>query len=355
MEDLLLAVAGFGVGVIVGLTGMGGGALMTPLLVLGFGIAPMTAVSSDLLTSLVMKPVGAVVHARRTTIHMHLVGWLCLGSVPAAFGGVLLLQVFGDSDALQKRMSLAIGAALLLAVGSMLAKSLVPRVREPASSSANTGVRIRPLPTLLIGVLGGVIVGMTSVGAGSVMMVLLLAIYPRLTAGQLVGTDLAQAIPLVAAATLAHLLFGEVSFPLAGYLLLGALPGTYLGARLSTTAPDGVVRNALMAVLAFSGLRLLGVGNATLAWCLVTASAALVAWLLVTSGPPAARSSRLQRRRKSEPSTGGDTGVSGHSEQRVRSLLGRVEEHQEVVGAEAITDSRAMALGLFAADDPDVE
>jgi uncharacterized membrane protein YfcA len=269
VHALLLSAAGLGVGITVGMTGMGGGALMTPLLVLVFGVSPMTAVSSDLMASLAMKPLGALVHARRGTLHRGLIGWLCLGSVPAAFCGVLLLHALGAAGALQHRLGIAIGVALLVAVVSLSAKALLSHRRPRATEAVAGAVRIRALPTLAIGAFGGLLVGMTSVGSGSLMLVLLVLLYPALSAGQLVGTDLAQAIPLVAAAAAGHLLFGEVSFSLTGVLLIGALPGVYVGARLSAAAPDRLVRGALMVVLTLSALKLLGVPSDLLGWGIV--------------------------------------------------------------------------------------
>lgn len=266
MDHVLLVLAGLGVGVVVGLTGMGGGALMTPLLVLFFGVPPLAAVSSDLVASLVMKPVGGLVHLRRGTVDKRLVGWLCAGSVPCAFGGVLLARAFGGGDRVQHVVSTALGVALLLAVVGLSARAFVA-VREDAlaaTRSATPTVRVRPVPTLLVGAFGGLVVGLTSVGSGSLIIVALLALYPMLSARDLVGTDLVQAVPLVAAASLAHLLFGDFQLTLTAFLLVGALPGVYLGARLSSRAPSAVVRRALGLVLLASGLKMLGVGNVVL-------------------------------------------------------------------------------------------
>jgi uncharacterized membrane protein YfcA len=266
--DLTLVVAGFIVGVVVGLTGMGGGALMTPMLVLFFGVPPLAAVSSDLVASLVMKPVGGFVHLRRGTVHGGLVKWLCVGSVPSAFAGVLLARALGRGERLQEIISIALGVALLLAVAG-LALRAYQGLREKSEGGSEPRVELarppaRPVPTALVGAVGGLIVGMTSVGSGSLIIVALLMLYPALKAGDLVGTDLVQAVPLVASAALAHLLFGDFRLGLTVALLIGALPGVYLGARLSSRAPGGVVRRALGLVLLASGLKMLGAGNVTL-------------------------------------------------------------------------------------------
>jgi uncharacterized membrane protein YfcA len=265
--DLGLALAGIIVGFVVGLTGMGGGALMTPILILFFGIDPLSAVSSDLVVSLCMKPIGAAVHLRRGTVNMNLVKWLVIGSVPAAFAGVLILKALGESDSVENFIKVALGVALLLSVATMAGKaaiSLRQYYRERAAGIVGQsgvslfGITIRPIPTLIIGVLGGVVVGMTSVGSGSLIIVGLLLLYPTLRAGDLVGTDLVQAVPLVGAAALGHILFGDFSLAVTTSLLVGALPGVYMGARVSSRGQGGLIRRALVLVLFASGLKLIG-------------------------------------------------------------------------------------------------
>jgi uncharacterized membrane protein YfcA len=255
--DLTLALAGLGVGIVVGMTGMGGGALMTPILVLVFGIPPIAAVSSDLAASAVMKPFGGFVHARRGTVNWRLVAWLCVGSVPSAFAGVLLLRLLGPDHAVQQAVSVALGVALLLAAAGLLLKAWMGRKRRIAGPAPE--IRVRPLPTVLLGALGGLIVGLTSVGSGSLIIVLLLVLYPKLRANDLVGTDLVQAIPLVMSAALGHALFGDLKLDIAGAVLIGSVPGVLLGARISSRAPAGLVRTALVIVLTASALKLLTV------------------------------------------------------------------------------------------------
>ncbi|MBK5286851.1 MAG: sulfite exporter TauE/SafE family protein [Acidimicrobiia bacterium] len=260
--DWLLALGGLGVGAVVGLTGMGGGALMTPMLVIFFGVDPVTAVSSDLVVSLVMKPFGAGVHAKEGTVNYGLVKWLCLGSVPSAFAGVLLLNAIGGDDvsAIVKRY---LGYALVMAATSMVVRHEINRRRgmHLAVDGAQHALRVRPIPTLFIGIVGGLIVGMTSVGSGSLIIVLLLLLYPSLAAGQLVGTDLVQAVPLVGAAALGHMLFGHVEFGIATSLMVGAIPGVLIGARISSRAPDHIIRPILVFVLLASGAKLLEAPN----------------------------------------------------------------------------------------------
>jgi len=265
--DLGVAAMGLVVGVVVGLTGMGGGALMTPLLVLFFGVQPLAAVSSDLVAAVVMKPIGGSVHLKRGTVDLRLVKWLALGSVPSAFLGVVILRSFGHGQVVQDRIKLMLGVALLVAATAMVAKSRFDRGRE----AATTPVVVKPLATVAIGVLGGLIVGMTSVGSGSLMIVLLLVLYPRLTARQLVGTDLVQAVPLVVSAAIGHLLFGDFVFGLTASLLLGSAPGVYLGARVSSRANDALIRPVLVIVLVASSLKLLGAPTEVVGILLVAA------------------------------------------------------------------------------------
>ena len=270
----LLAAAGLVGGFAVGITGMGGGALMTPALVLLFKVDPKVAVASDLVNSLVMKPIGGAVHVRRGTIHWSLVGWLVLGSVPAAFFGSFLLNQLGDSKHVQTQVKELLGWALLVASMAIVAKAaLTVRARRRMAPGEEPNVQphsIKPVPTLLVGVVGGVIVGMTSVGSGSLMIVLLMLLYPRLSSKSLVGTDLVQAIPLVASAALGQFVFGHIDFGLAGALILGSVPGVYLGARFSARAPDAVVRPVLVSVLVASALALLtGSNYRVLGWALI--------------------------------------------------------------------------------------
>ncbi|MHB8670533.1 MAG: sulfite exporter TauE/SafE family protein [Acidimicrobiales bacterium] len=249
-----VALAGLLVGFVVGLTGMGGGALMTPVLIIVFGVHPLTAVSSDLVASLVMKPVGGAVHARRRTVRTDLVKWLAIGSVPAAFMGALLVS-FVDAATVGPLVKRAVGIALLASVGSMILRSAVQRRRSLGIDPEPP--QLRRWPTLAVGLFGGFVVGLTSVGSGSLIIVMLLFLYPGLRTAELVGTDLVQAIPLVAAAALGHSLFGAVQLSLTGSLLVGAIPAVYLGARLSSRAPDRLVKPALALVLLVSGLKLI--------------------------------------------------------------------------------------------------
>jgi uncharacterized membrane protein YfcA len=259
--DIGIALAGLLGGLTVGLTGMGGGALMTPMLVLVFGIDPLAAVSTDVVASLVMKPIGGGIHLRRGTVHTGIVRWLALGSVPSAFAGVLLLRALGDGDDLSERLEQLLGITLLIAASAMTAR-VVMQSRRPQASLDAAEVAVRVLPTVAVGLVGGLVVGLTSVGSGSLMIVLLLGLYPTLRTSTLVGTDLVQAVPLVASAALGHTLFGDLQLGLTGALLIGCVPGVIIGAHLSTRAPDRLIRPALVLVLVSSALKLLDVPTA---------------------------------------------------------------------------------------------
>jgi uncharacterized membrane protein YfcA len=267
--DPLLAVAAFGIGAVVGLTGMGGGALMTPVLVLFFNVAPLAAVSSDLVASAIMKPVGSFVHLRRGTVHLGLVRWLCLGSVPGAFSGVLIARSLGRGEDIQQVVRTALGVALLLAAAGLIVRAFLrllehARVRDGRAAPLPQGrpsVQLRVLPTVIVGLIGGIVVGLTSVGSGSLIIIALMGLYPTLKASELVGTDLVQAVPLVASAAVGHLLFGDFHMDITTSLLVGCIPGVWVGAHLSARAPGGLVRRALAFVLLASALKLLNVSN----------------------------------------------------------------------------------------------
>lgn len=288
--DPLLAVASFGIGIVVGLTGMGGGALMTPVLVLFFNVPPLTAVSSDLVASAVMKPVGSVVHLRRGTVNLNLVKLLCVGSIPGAFSGVLIARAFGTGQQVQDVIRIALGVALLLAAAGLTIRAYIRLVeharrrdgRAEPLPQGRPSVILRPLPTVVLGALGGVVVGLTSVGSGSLIIIALMAIYPTLKASELVGTDLVQAVPLVASAALGHLLFGDFKLDLTTSLLVGCIPGVWVGAHLSARASGGLVRRALAFVLLASSLKLLNFSNThTGIILLLVLLVAPVVWMLV--------------------------------------------------------------------------
>jgi len=284
--DVGILLASIAIGFVVGLTGVGGGALTTPVLMLFFGVPPLTAVSSDLISAAITKPFGSVVHWRAGTVHWRIVLWLVVGSVPAALAGAVLLNVVGPIGAVQTVVKTALGVALILAAAGMIARAyLALRARTRLDGRPvvvqDDVVTVRPGRTLLVGVFGGLIVGLTSVGAGSLMMLALMALYPRLSPRRLVGTDLAQSVPLAISAALGHLFFGEVDWLVVWAVVIGSIPGMLAGALLSTRLPSGILRRALAVILFASALKTLGVDNL---WTLLSIAVALVAgtvaWML---------------------------------------------------------------------------
>jgi uncharacterized membrane protein YfcA len=272
------------VGLLVGLTGAGGGALMTPMLILLFSVKPAAAISSDLVAAVVMRPVGAFVHLRKGTVNLRLVGLMTLGSVPMAFLGAYLLKQLGDTSASQKNVEILLGAALLAGAADMVLRFVLDRKSGPRTA-AIAEVRIRPVPTVLIGMTGGLVVGLTSVGSGSLMIVLLLFTYPALSAGRLVGTDLAQAVPLTAAAALGALAFGHVEFGVTASIIVGSVPAVLIGSLLSSRAPDRYIRPAITFVILASGLKYVGVPTYPLGWTMGAVLAAAGGYWLAQAKP----------------------------------------------------------------------
>jgi uncharacterized protein len=273
------------VGFLVGMTGAGGGALMTPMLILLFGVTPSHAISSDLVAAVVMRPVGAGVHLRKGTVNRGLVKWLVIGSVPMAFFGAYLLHLMGNSKSAQTNVETVLGAALLVGAFAMVLRyTLDLRSGEDRRSYIHEIVA-KPLPTIVIGMIGGVIVGLTSVGSGSLMIILMLFLYPTIGANQLVGTDLTQAVPLTAAAALGALLFGHVQFGLTTAVIIGSVPAVLVGSFLSSRAPDRYIRPVITFVIFASGLKYAGMGTTALGWTLCGAALACGAYWLARRKP----------------------------------------------------------------------
>jgi uncharacterized membrane protein YfcA len=253
----VLAVA-FGVGIVVGLTGMGGGALMTPALIF-LGINPATAVANDLVAASVNKSVGAAVHWRHGAPNIRLASLLIAGSVPFAFAGGFIVQQFGGKDAADLMITV-IGCALLVAAASYtLRMYLQLRLVTGGNDLPTEEPTIRAIPTILVGAFGGLLVGITSVGSGSLIMVALLLLYPTLSALKLVGTDLVQAVPLVLAAAIGHVIVQGVDWEVLIPLVLGGTPGTFLGARMAGWVSQSVIRRGIVIVLTLTGLKMLEV------------------------------------------------------------------------------------------------
>jgi uncharacterized protein len=270
------------IGFLVGMTGAGGGALMTPMLILLFGVKPSAAISSDLVAAVLMRPIGATVHLRRQTVNLRLVGWMVAGSVPMAFLGAYLLSLMGHAKSAQTNIETALGIALLIGASAMVLRYVLDLRSNNNRTSRVHSVTPHPLRTIAIGMIGGVVVGITSVGSGSLMIIMLLFLYPMLSAKQLVGTDLTQAVPLTVAAALGALAFGHVEFGVTISLIIGSVPAVLVGSLLSSSAPDRYIRPVITFVIAASGLKYVGVETTALGWILCAMLLAVGAgWLAV--------------------------------------------------------------------------
>jgi uncharacterized membrane protein YfcA len=264
------------------------------MLILLFGVKPGSAISSDLVAAVLMRPVGAAVHLRAGTVNLRLVRWMVIGSVPAALLGAYLLRLMGNSKAAESNIETALGAALLVGASAMAFRFLLDRRGGHRRTGAIGQIRVRPAATVAIGVIGGLIVGMTSVGSGSLMIVLLLFLYPAISAGQLVGTDLTQAVPLTLAAALGALVFGHVEFGVTASLILGSVPAVLIGSLLSSSVPDRFVRPVIAFVIFASGLKYVGVGVTALGWLLCALLlAGAVLWLFAVRPWAAAQEASL--------------------------------------------------------------
>ncbi len=264
MIDVLPALFGLLVGFLVGLTGVGGGSLMTPFLVLTMGIPAPTAVGTDLVYATVTKVVGSVQHYRQQSVNLQVAMFLGLGSLPASLLGVATLEWIKanyDEDAVRSIMITIIAATLLLVGASLIFRTFFMRDRSasPAKPTWNGKSRMslkRRLFTILFGAMGGYLVGLTSIGSGSIMAIILLLLYP-LAPAVVVGTDIAHATVLSLVTGLAHASQGNVDWGLAGTLLLGSVPGVLVGSRLAPYIPGKPLRVILACMLIFVGARLL--------------------------------------------------------------------------------------------------
>ena len=264
MQDVAFVLAGFVVGTIVGLTGVGGGSLMTPLLIFFFGIKPHMAIGTDLLFAAFTKLGGTVSLARQRLVPWKVVGQLCAGSIPAALLSLWALKVLGPaSGAAQRIMTTTLGVALLLTAAATLYKVLAFKKHENAADvaqrRAHPELATRPrhwsLP-ILLGAVIGTLVTFTSVGAGAIGVTVLLVVYPLLPLPRIVGADIAYAVPLTLVAGMGHASLGSVDWPLLGLLLAGSLPGIWLGSRLITHTPERLIRTLLSGLLAWAGVKL---------------------------------------------------------------------------------------------------
>ena len=262
--DPTIVLFGFGVGFLVGLTGMGGGSLMTPLLILVFGVKPVTAIGTDIFYAAVTKTAGGWRHLRLKTVNMPLVWWMAAGSVPMAIAGVFAL------DVLEKKLGddldgtvFAILAACLLVVGAVtLLRSLflADKIQERDSFEMHTRHKVAAVG---IGAATGFVIGLSSAGSGTLIAIMLISVF-RLTPRRVVGTDIVHAGILLWAAGIAHMVSGNVDFPLAANILLGSVPGVIVGSYMSVKWPQGLLRTALGLVLIAAGITILNKANTDL-------------------------------------------------------------------------------------------
>jgi uncharacterized membrane protein YfcA len=284
------------IGVLVGMTGMGGGSLMTPILVIVFGFKPTLAVGTDILHGAIFKTVGAIRHRRLGTVHAQLSGWMFLGSAPMSLLGVALATHLKHryGDGAQSLMGYALGGALLFGAFGLAAKSLL-RAKVIGEDDRFTMVWRDRFAALAIGLFGGFIVGLTSVGSGTFFGLTMLFVFP-LRAHKVVGTDIFHAAALLWVAGFGHIVAGNVDMSAVGWLLIGSIPGVLIGSHYSVRLPEAVLRLTLANVLALSGLKLVNVPNEILL-AGVCLSACVVVALLVREQ----RRWQLRRRLASEP------------------------------------------------------
>ena len=263
MHDLAFIFAGFVVGLVVGLTGVGGGSLMTPLLIFVFGIKPHLAIGTDLLFAAFTKMGGTVRLARKRAIDWRIVVQMAAGSVPAALATLYLLQRLGPANAAtQTLMTTTLGVALLLTAAATFYKVVrgkaAPTTIAPEKLAAATQPRHWALP-VVFGALVGTLVTITSVGAGAIGVIVLMLLYPALPLSRIVAADIAHAVPLTLVAGLGHASIGSVDWSLLAWLLAGSLPGIWLGTHLMHKTPDRVIRSLLSVLLAYAGAKLISI------------------------------------------------------------------------------------------------
>ncbi|MFI4890004.1 MAG: sulfite exporter TauE/SafE family protein [Steroidobacterales bacterium] len=253
MVELAQALSGFIVGIVVGLTGVGGGSLMTPILVLLFGIHPATAVGTDLLHAAITKAGGTYVHAKNGRVEWRITGLLAAGSLPAAVITLLALHYLTNGPAGSRIITTTLGVSLVITAAALIWRTRLRRF----SKQHPTEITRHPAFTVLTGAVLGVVVTLSSVGAGALGITALFFLYPRLPAARLIASDLAHAVPLTLVAGLGYWLFGDVNWILLGSLLVGSLPGIYLGSHLAGRVPEVILRFLLATMLMLVGAKLI--------------------------------------------------------------------------------------------------
>jgi uncharacterized membrane protein YfcA len=298
--DPAIVLFGLGIGLLVGMTGMGGGSLMTPLLILIFGTQPTTAIGTDIFYSAITKIVGSWRHLRMGTVNMELVKWLSFGSVPAAVAGVALVSVLEShvsEERLNSRVYAVLGGTLLMVGVVTLTRALILRNLIDERDRFEVERRHK-LAAVVIGATTGFVIGITSAGSGTVIAILLIAVY-RLAPKKVVGTDIVHAAILLSAAAAAHWVGGNVDFGLAANILIGSVPGVIVGAALSDRAPQGFIRTALGVVLIASGIVTIQKGDPTV-WPIAAAVAAILLGAVIYTPHLLNRRREQQRRQEAE-------------------------------------------------------
>lgn len=254
--NFLYSISGLAIGIIVGLTGVGGGSLMTPLLVLMFGIHPATAVGTDLLYAAATKSVGTAVHGRNKSVNWQIVRRLAAGSVPATLVTFLIMSVTGTQSTKGGLLIFLLGVVLLMTSATLLYRQQIVAYLGSKIEASNDNL-VRNL-TVATGVVLGALVMSTSVGAGAIGVTALLILYPRLPTLSIVGSDIAHAVPLTLIAGLGHWWMGDVNWLLLGTLLIGSIPGIIIGSLLAPKLPEGMLRSLLAVILAVVSVKLMG-------------------------------------------------------------------------------------------------
>ena len=256
--DPAIALFGLGIGMLVGMTGMGGASLMTPLLILVFGISPVTAIGTDIFYAAITKTVGGWQHLKQGTVHRGLAFWMAVGSVPAAIGGVFVIEIlqreYGEDEVKQLVLGM-LGAALLVVGFATLLRGWFLSDAIPERYAMHL-YRRHIIAAIVTGLTTGFVIGLTSAGSGTLIAIVLIMVF-RLTPQRVVGTDIFHAAVLLWAAGAAHWVGGNIDFPLAGNILIGSIPGVVIGARLAIRAPQKLLRNALGVVLIASAVTLI--------------------------------------------------------------------------------------------------
>ncbi len=273
--DYRISLVGLLIGLLVGLTGMGGGSLLAPIMILFFRVPPVWAIGTDIAYSTVTKAAGSLVHIRQKTVNFQIALWLACGSVPSTLLSIGFVQYLRTHyyNLIDGFILRALGITLMIVAALLLLKPLLMKrveqknqerrklaalQRKPEEKGVNRWEQLyRPLLTMLVGAVVGFLVGLTSVGSGTLIIVSLAFLFPRLGPRELVGTDIFQAFMLLASGVIGYLLSGTINWPMVLLLLVGSLPGVFLGSRLSKYIPDSILRPLLASVLAISGWKLL--------------------------------------------------------------------------------------------------